>query len=65
MLIVKDEQVTIRLVGDRKAFTIEQRIAIKYPVDRTANMGIRILRSMAKKIDNYSALEMNCMIMRI
>ena len=64
-LFVRDGQATVRLRDDCKAFTTAQRIAIMAPEDITANVGIRLLRGIARSVDHYSTLDMNYVIMRI
>ncbi|MBQ7606357.1 MAG: hypothetical protein IJU59_07745 [Firmicutes bacterium] len=64
-LFVKDGQITVRLRDDCKAFNTSQRIAIMDPEDKTANIGIRILHSIARNVDHYSTLDMNYLIMHI
>ena len=64
-LFVRDGQITVRLRDDCRAFDVSKRVEIMNPEDRTANIGIRILNSIARDVDYYSALEMNYLIMHV
>ena len=64
-LFVKGGQITVRLRDDCRAFDTRQRIAIMDPEDRTANIGIRILHSIARSVDHYRTLDMNYVILHI
>ena len=44
---------------------ISRGIGIMNPEDKTANIGIRILNSIARDMDYYSALEMNYLTMHV
>ena len=64
-LFVRNGQITVRLRDDCKAFDVNKRIEIMNPKDRTANIGIRILSSVARDMDYYSTLEMNYLTMHV
>ncbi len=64
-LFVKNGQITVRLRDDCKAFDATERNAIMHPEDNLANIGIRILYSVAKDINYYSTLDMNYLTMHI
>ena len=64
-LFVKDEQITVRLRDDCKAFDATKRSEIAHPEDNISNVGIRILNSVAKDINYYSILDMNYLTMHI
>ena len=64
-LFVKDGQIILRLRDDCKAFDATQRSAIMHPEDNLANVGIRILNSIATEINYYSTLDMNYLTLHI
>ena len=64
-LFVKKGQITVRLRDDCKAFDVGKRIEIMNPEDKAANIGIRILNSIARDMDYYSALDMNYLTMHV
>ena len=64
-LFVKNDQITLRMRDDCRAFDVNQRIAIMKPENSYSHIGIRILRSIALDMDYYSTLDMNCLTMHI
>ncbi len=64
-LFVKNDQITLRIRDDCRAFDVNQRIAIMKPENSYSHIGIRILRSIAHDVEYYSTLDMNCLTMRI
>jgi hypothetical protein len=64
-LFVRDGQISVRLRDDCRTFDASKRVEIMNPEDKTANIGIRILNSIARDVDYYSALEMNYLIMHV
>ena len=64
-LFVKNDQLTLRLRDDCKAFDAGQRVAIMAPENIYSHIGIRILRSIARDMDYYSTLDMNYLTLHI
>lgn len=64
-LFVKNDQVTLRMRDDCRAFDVNQRIAIMKPENSYSHIGIRILRSIAHDMEYYSTLDMNYLTMHI
>ena len=64
-LFVRDGQITLRLRDDCRVFDTRRRAAIMAPEDAAANIGIRILRSIARDVEYYSMLDMNYLTMHI
>ncbi|MBP5168857.1 MAG: hypothetical protein ILP14_06600, partial [Oscillospiraceae bacterium] len=54
-LFVKNGRINVRLRDDCKTFDVNKRIEIMNPEDKASNPGIRILNSIAKDVDYYSA----------
>ena len=64
-LFVRDGRIILRLRDDCKAFDATRRSEILHPEDNLANVGIRILNSIATDINYYSILDMNYLIMHV
>ncbi len=64
-VLIKDEQIIIRIRDDCRAFNPKKWVEIHNPEDPFAHIGIRIVKKMSTEFEYVNALKLNNLIIKI